>query len=312
MTRGTFVLITNDRVFISIQFNGDMYFWEPGHGNDAMATIRNIRKPEDFEVAILEFNRMHHDYDLDEDKAIEAVVKLDGNEIDIAGNRWLRWTDYTFYKNASDKDIVLHCEDEDVSLRPYCSMALCYGKPDYKNIPEKYWRNYPEQVEAPEDPRPQTPRLIQKTEYRRLFIIRKDLQMSPGKLASQVAHCAEAYWLHIIRSWEVGQIGMSRTTRIGDYRFTGDLDGGIYENYLNGTITKTICEARNKNHLLKAKEKAVEMGLKEGADFGLIRDLCLTELEPEDEDGRTTTGIWFRPLPDDVAHEISRKYQLYK
>ena len=136
--------------------------------------------------------------------------------------------------------------------------------------------------------------------------------MSPGKMASQVAHCAEVYWLHNIRSWEVGQIGMSRTTRIGDYRFTGDLDGGIYENYLNGTITKTICEARNKNHLLKAKEKAVEMGLKEGADFGLIRDLCLTELEPEDEDGRTTTGIWFRPLPDDVAHEISRKYQLYK
>ena len=141
MTRGTFVLITNDRVFISIQFNGDMYFWEPGHGNNAMAAIRNIRKPEDFEVAILEFNRMHHDYELDEKKAIEA---------------------------------------------------------------------------------------------------------------------------------------------------------------------------RNKNHLLKAKENAVEMGLKEGADFGLIRDLCLTELEPEDEDGRTTTGIWFRPLPDDVAHEISRKYQLYK
>ena len=167
-------------------------------------------------------------------------------------------------------------------------------------------------MESPEDPRPQIPRLIRKTGYRRLFIIRKDLQLTPGKLASQVAHCAEGYWLHIIRSWEAGQTYLSKFANIGDYRFTGDLDGGIYENYVNGTITKTVCEARNKNHLLKAKEKALELGLKEGIDFGLIRDLCLTELEPEDEDGRTTTGIWFRPLPDDVAHEISKKYQLYR
>lgn len=27
--------------------------------------------------------------------------------------------------------------------------------------------------------------------YRRLFIMRKDLKMSPGKLAAQVGHCAE-------------------------------------------------------------------------------------------------------------------------
>ena len=30
--------------------------------------------------------------------------------------------------------------------------------------------------------------------YRRLFIMRKDLNMSAGKLAAQVGHCAEAYW----------------------------------------------------------------------------------------------------------------------
>lgn len=128
--------------------------------------------------------------------------------------------------------------------------------------------------------------------YRRLFIMRKDLNMSPGKLAAQVGHCAEAYWLHIFQN------GTFPTEE--DYA------------YMNGPITKTICEAKNKYQLLKVVDKAQELGLVEGLDYGFIRDNCLTELEPEDEDGRTLTGIWFKPLPDEIAHELSRKYQLYK
>ena len=54
----------------------------------------------------------------------------------------------------------------------------------------------------------------------------------------------------------------------------------------------------------------------EGRDFFLIRDSCLTELEPEEYDengvGSTLTCIGFRPLRDDIAHAISRKYQLYR
>ena len=122
--------------------------------------------------------------------------------------------------------------------------------------------------------------------YRRLFIMRKDLHMSTGKLMAQISHCAEAYWTRLIKK-------------------------DIFEQYLEGSFVKTICEARNKNHLLKAKTISEDMGLKEGEDFGLIFDKCWTELIPEEEDGTTLTGIWFRPLPDDVSHEISRKYHLY-
>lgn len=74
---------------------------------------------------------------------------------------------------------------------------------------------------------------------------------------------------------------------------------------------KTICEAKNKNKLLKAKTMAEELGLIEDVDFGLIYDNCLTELTPEEENGTTLTGIWFGPLPDEVIHSISRKYHLY-
>lgn len=140
--------------------------------------------------------------------------------------------------------------------------------------------------------------------YRRLFIMRKDLHMSPGKLAAQVGHCAEAYWLRLIQN------GLNKSKEICAVNFS--LPCNVVNEYINGAIVKTICEARNKNHLLKAKTLGEGLGLIENTDFGLIYDKCLTELEPEEEDGTTLTGIWFKPLEDEIAHQISRKYQLYK
>ena len=122
---------------------------------------------------------------------------------------------------------------------------------------------------------------------RRLFIIRKDLHLSAGKLGAMVAHCAEGYWISLIRK--------NITEQDSKIHASFDIEREIYDDYLNGRITKTICEARNLN---------------------MINDACLTELTPEwvDEngEGRCTVGIWFKPLKDEVAHDISRKYQLYR
>lgn len=141
---------------------------------------------------------------------------------------------------------------------------------------------------------------------RRLFIMRKDLNMSPGKLAAQVGHCAEAYWTRGLRS------NAQPLTEYPGYGVNVVIDKEIFEEYISGSFTKTICEARNKNHLLKAKEIADEIGLVENVHYGLIYDNCNTELEPEEENGTTLTGIWFCPLSDEIAHSISKKYQLYK
>lgn len=140
---------------------------------------------------------------------------------------------------------------------------------------------------------------------RRLFIMRKDLNMSPGKLAAQVSHCAEAYWTRGLRA------NAKPLDDGSGYAINGIISKEIFEGYVNGTFTKTICQARNKNHLLKAKEIADEIGLIEGVHYGLIYDKCLTELELEEDDGTTLTGIWFCPLTDDTAHYISKKYHLY-
>lgn len=73
-----------------------------------------------------------------------------------------------------------------------------------------------------------------------------------------------------------------------------DLDREIYDDYLNGRITKTICKAKNLNKLLQARETALNLGLVENQDFEMINDACLTELTPEwmDEngEGRCTVG----------------------
>lgn len=150
---------------------------------------------------------------------------------------------------------------------------------------------------------------------RRLFIMRKDLNMSHGKLGAQIGHCAEAYWTKLLKDNFTGEsrkIYGDSTSEITGYYFDLWIPSEIVDDYVFGSFVKTVCAAKNKNHLLKAKIKAEELGLVEGKDFGLIYDNCLTELIPEEENGTTLTGIWFKPLPDDISHQISKKYQLYK
>lgn len=151
---------------------------------------------------------------------------------------------------------------------------------------------------------------------RQLIIARKDLQMSPGKLAAQVSHASMAFLSYMIRSNVTEKIVSAETGEKDVYHFQMEMQSDIYEDWLCGIFTKTICEAKNRNQLMKAVIIAEELGLKEGTDFFLIKDNCLTELEPEEvgEDGigRTLTCIGFKPLPDEIAHQISRKYQLYR
>ena len=143
---------------------------------------------------------------------------------------------------------------------------------------------------------------------RRLFIIRKDLNLAPGKLAAMVAHCAEGYWTRLICSH------LQKTENGYSVQFS--LDREVVDGYLNDIFTKTVCEARNLNHLNKAKTIADELELVENSDYGFIDDCCKTDLVPEfvDENGvgRCRVGIWFKPLDDEIAHTISKKFQLYK
>ena len=77
-------------------------------------------------------------------------------------------------------------------------------------------------------------------------------------------------------------------------------------------------------HMKKLEEAGLVVSRKEQyyTIYALNQDLLEASLfdvissEPEETDeggvGRTLTCIGFRPLPDDVAHQISKKYQLYR
>ena len=151
---------------------------------------------------------------------------------------------------------------------------------------------------------------------RQLIIARKDLNMSPGKLAAQVSHASMAFLSNMIRRGGIDKRSSLDPDGGETYNINIEMRPDIYNDWLCGIFTKTICEAKNRNQLMKSVAMAEELGFNEGEDFFLIKDNCLTELEPEEvgEDGmgRTLTCIGFRPLPDDIAHQISRKYQLYK
>jgi len=78
------------------------------------------------------------------------------------------------------------------------------------------------------------------------------------------------------------------TDEVAAYQVTSEIPPEIYDDWFRGIFTKIICEARNRDHLLKAVTMAEELGLKEGRDFFLIKDCCLTELEPEEYDENGT------------------------
>lgn len=203
--------------------------------------------------------------------------------------------------------------------------------------------------------------------YKQIIIARKDLNMSPGKLAAQVSHASMAFLTNMIQGHvtevtinchpvytyknnvkeeinypnedykrmakeaikngedyfycepvdPLKPFGKQKTTKDKyAYRAFLCIDGKLYDEWINGSFTKCVLQAKNKNKLLKAVELAEELGMKENEDFFLIKDNCYTELDPEEFDengqGRTLTCIGFKPMDTEIIDKIGKKFQLYK
>ena len=158
--------------------------------------------------------------------------------------------------------------------------------------------------------------------YKQIVIVRKDLDMSIGKICSQVSHASMAFLTTQMRKrYELPDkcdfMGNGKQYKNeGYYKCSVFVTKECFDEWINGIFTKVVLEADNRNHLLKAMKMAEELGMVEGEDFFLIKDNCLTELEPEEYDengtGRTLTCIGFRPMESGVIDKIGKKYQLYR
>lgn len=204
---------------------------------------------------------------------------------------------------------------------------------------------------------------------KQIIIVRKDLNMSKGKMAVQVAHASMAFLTNQLRENSKKVLDCykeyvpydrngkyishyfydptlndfaKQTHNRGDKYFYYkklnnsnlypsfqlcekeefhieskiSLNSELYSDWICGSFTKVILEAKNKYQLEKVYKIANELGLKEGVDYFPIKDNCYTELEPEEIDengvGRTLTCVGFIPLSDETANKISKKYQLYR
>lgn len=91
--------------------------------------------------------------------------------------------------------------------------------------------------------------------FKQLIIARRDLNMSPGKLAAQVSHASIAFLLEKLYWGSVKE-------RDGlMYHIGISLDRDLFHNWIAEAETKVVCRAKNKNDLLKAVKIAEELGL---------------------------------------------------
>lgn len=88
--------------------------------------------------------------------------------------------------------------------------------------------------------------------FKQLIIARRDLNMSPGKLAAQVSHASIAFLLEKLY-WGSKEVVKERDGHIGI-----SLDRDLFHNWIAEAETKVVCRAKNKNDLLKARR--IRMG----------------------------------------------------
>lgn len=148
---------------------------------------------------------------------------------------------------------------------------------------------------------------------KQVIVVNKGLNMSKGKMASQVSHAAMAFMTNRFLDENCRDkypvYDQDSNLRTG-YVLSIPIDDEVNDWIMN-SFAKIILEVKNENGLEKIVEKAKVAGMVEDVDFFCIRDNCKTELEP-DETGTRFTCIGFKPMENSKIDAITGKLQLFK
>lgn len=146
---------------------------------------------------------------------------------------------------------------------------------------------------------------MEKSNYKQVIVVRKDLNMTPGKLASQVSHASMAWLTRALQSTATPYDSNHVICKI-------IFDRNLFYNWIGGIFTKIILKAKNKHDLEKLIQHANDAKMKENIDYFCIRDVCNTELTPEEDDGTTLTCVGFIPMEASKIDAITKRYRLYR
>ena len=108
MTRGKFVLITEKAVYVSTEFNGDMY--PDGHGLDVMNALKDVNSVYDFNFEVSTFNSNTFEYG--EKLVYKETLAWFEKAKDFRKAYYDNWfSDFLYIKNLTGKVIVFTLDD---------------------------------------------------------------------------------------------------------------------------------------------------------------------------------------------------------
>lgn len=121
---------------------------------------------------------------------------------------------------------------------------------------------------------------------KQVILVRKDLNMSPGKTAAQVAHASN-------------RIILAKKRREGK-KIILDLSPKE-EGYYDSHMSKVVLSVKNERQLLESYQKAKDLGL----PCSLIKDAGYTELE-----GQNFTTVAIGPADAETIDSITGKFRM--
>ena len=129
MTKGTFVIFTQDAVYLTTEFNGDMYF--DGHGELVAAKMQEIHTPAELLAFAKKFNQKKFHYP-EEQIALKRVspdIFAYEDMLDMQTDYFKKYfSDYIYIANAAGHALVFHTKNGDRTLPDNTSGVLKFGR----------------------------------------------------------------------------------------------------------------------------------------------------------------------------------------
>ena len=147
------------------------------------------------------------------------------------------------------------------------------------------------------------------SDTKQVIVVNKGLNMSPGKLAAQVAHASEAF---LLKNFLTG-IGDKHykydmlTRELVGYTLQIPVDLDTYD-WITSSYTKVILEVDSEAELEKVVNKAIKNGMEEDVDYFKIIDNGYTEFDNQ----KTWTCIGFKPMKSEDIDKVTKRLRLFR